>query len=240
MADVSAESPSDALGARLMLLARRAPGLVAILAMAVAGLGISIYLTVIHYQGVPPGLCPTTGVIDCAAVTSSIYSVLPGPGNIPITIPGIIWFLASGGMALVALMAIWRNRREPSRLRLAHLLWGVLGMVFVLYLVYAEIVVLHKLCEWCTVIHLFTLITFLIAFNRWLQRDLPLPALTPVTARQKERDRAPVAENGSNGSKARATATTATTATTRPAQSAGNGARRSGGSGGKSGRRARR
>ncbi|HEU5347021.1 MAG TPA: vitamin K epoxide reductase family protein, partial [Ktedonobacterales bacterium] len=167
MAEVSAEGSSDGLGARLMLLARRAPGLVAVLAMALVGLGISIYLTTVHYQGVAP-VCNTTGVIDCAAVTSSTYSVLPGPGKIPITIPGMIWFLASGGMALVALLAIWRNRREPSRLRLAHLLWGALGMVFVLYLVYAEIVVLHRLCEWCTVVHLLTLITFLIVFNRWL------------------------------------------------------------------------
>ena len=159
-----------------MLLARVAPGPVALLLMALAGLGISIYLTVIHFQGVAP-VCNTNGVIDCAAVTSSAYSIIPGT-KLPITIPGMVWFLVSGGLAVVALAAIWRNRLEPPRVRSAHLLWGAFGMLFVLYLVYAEIVALHRLCEWCTVIHLLTFATFLIALNRWQHRDLPTPTLS--------------------------------------------------------------
>ena len=189
-----AERSSDGVGARLMLLARVAPGPVAMLLMALAGLGISIYLTVIHYQGVAP-LCNTNGVIDCAAVTNSAYSVVPGT-KLPITIPGVVWFLVSGGLALVALVAIWRNRLEPPRLRLAHLLWGAFGMLFVLYLVYAEIVALHRLCEWCTVIHLLTFATFLIALNRWQQRDLPTPTLSAAAIRKSN-------GSGSNGNRTR-------------------------------------
>lgn len=226
MAGLPAETASNGIGARLSLLTRRAPGLVAMLLMALAGLGISIYLTIIHYQGVAP-VCNTTGVIDCAAVTSSAYSVVPGT-HIPITIPGMLWFVVSGGIALVALLAIWRDRLEPSRLRLAHLLWGMAGMVFVLYLVYAEIVVLHRLCEWCTVIHLMTFATFLIALNRWQQRDLPAPTLHVAPAR-----RVTSTSTSANGEKAR------------PAQSNGSSARRSAGNAGnrngsKSGQRARR
>lgn len=212
MAGLPAErSPSD-VSARLLLLARRAPGLVAMLLMALVGLGISIYLTTIHYQGVAP-LCNTTGVIDCARVTSSEYSVLPGT-QIPITIPGMIWFVVSGGMALVALLAIWRNRLEPSRLRLAHLLWGAVGMIFVLYLVYAEIVALRRLCEWCTVVHLLTFATFLLALNRWQQRALPAPDLRVATVKQSGAEHA--SAPASNGGKARQTAPS-----TRQPQSAG-------------------
>lgn len=205
MAGLPAERSSSDVGARLLLLARRAPGLVAMLLMALVGLGISIYLTTIHYQGVAP-ICNTTGVIDCAAVTSSAYSVLPGPGKISITIPGMLWFVVSGGMALVALLAIWRNRPEPSWLRLAHLLWGAVGMVFVLYLVYAEIVTLQRLCEWCTVVHLLTFATFLLALNRWQQRGLPAPDLrvAAVGVRRSSDERASAsAAPASNGGKAR-------------------------------------
>jgi uncharacterized membrane protein len=168
-----------------MLLAQRAPGLVAMLLMALAGLGISIYLTVVHYQGAGIAFCSTTGLVNCNLVTSSGNSVLFGT-PIPITIPGMIWFVVSGGMALVALVAIWQNRREPARLRGAHLLWSVLGMAFVLYLVYVEIVVLHTLCEWCTVVHLLTFATFLLALNRWQQRGLPAPDLRSAPGRRHE------------------------------------------------------
>jgi hypothetical protein len=56
MAGLPIERTSGGVGARLLLLARRAPGLVAMLLMALAGLGISIYLTVVHYQGL--GVAP--------------------------------------------------------------------------------------------------------------------------------------------------------------------------------------
>lgn len=210
-----------------MLLARAAPGLVAILLMALAGLGVSIYLTVVHYQGLGVAFCSTTGLVNCNKVTSSGNSVLFG-SNIPITVPGMLWFLVSGGLALVALRAIWSNRREPARLRTAHLLWATLGMIFVLYLVYAEIVLLHTLCEWCTVIHLLTFATFLLALNRWQQRDLPAPTLGVATAQ-----RSGSASSSANGGKARpASSVTTTATTTRRPQSAG--------SGGKSGRQTRR
>jgi hypothetical protein len=108
-------------------------------------------------------------------------------------------------------------------LRQAHLLWSALGMLFVLYLVYAEIVALHSLCEWCTVVHLLTFATFLLALNRWQQRGLPAPTLSPVVS----------SRSGSVPSSANGTA--------RQPQSASNGARRSaGGSSGKSGQRTRR
>lgn len=202
MARLPAESSYESVGARMLLLARRAPDLTAMLLMAVAGLGISIYLTTVHYQGVAP-VCNTTGVIDCAAVTSSSFSVLPGPGNIPITIPGMLWFVVSGGLALVALLAIWRGRLEPSWLRMTHLLWGLVGMIFVLYLVYAEIVVLHRLCEWCTVVHLLTLATFLLVLNRWQLRGLPLPVLVATPARRSEESAVSATSGRKSGRRAR-------------------------------------
>lgn len=169
----------DTLAARspiegIVALVRDEPSLVAIALMAVAGLAISIYLTTVHYAGVPL-VCTNTGTVDCSAVTTSIYSVVPGT-NLPITIPGMLWFAVSGGLAIYALILHRQQRPEPQRLRLLQLLWGGAGLAFVLYLVYAEIVLIHRICEWCTVVHVLTLATFLVALYRFQQVAAPDPA----------------------------------------------------------------
>jgi uncharacterized membrane protein len=156
-----------ALAVRLIALARAAPSLAALVGMAALGLAISIYLTVVHYARVPL-YCNTGGIVNCQAVTSSVYSVVPGTA-IPITIPGMLWFVVSGALAVVALICLARAQPEPARLRLAHVIWGGLGLVFVLYLVYVELVRLRQICEWCTAVHLLTLGTFLVALYRLQQ-----------------------------------------------------------------------
>lgn len=150
---------------RLLAVLRAAPGLAAMAVMALAGIGIAGYLTAEHYANQEP-FCTTIGPINCASVLKSPYSVLPGT-SIPITIPGMLWFAVSGALAVVGLAAIWRARPEPERLRLAQVVWSAAGMLFVLYLVWAEIVQVRAICAWCTGVHLLTLATFLIALSRW-------------------------------------------------------------------------
>ena len=153
---------------------RWAPDLAALVAMALAGLAISVYLTTVHYAHVPL-LCSAGGIVNCTQVTTSVYSVVPGT-QIPITIPGMLWFLVSGGLASAAWRMQARTGVAPARLGLAHLGWGAIGLVTVLYLVYIEIVRLHAICEWCTAVHMLTLLTFLVALYRVQQ----LPVTTPL------------------------------------------------------------
>jgi len=143
---------------------RRFPAPTALIAFAVLGIGVSAYLTTVHYAGIPL-VCSTTGVVDCAAVTSSAYSVIPGTA-VPITVLGVGWFLGSGALAVAALVAAMADRREPRWLRGSHALLGVAGLLAVLYLVYVETVRLHLLCEWCTAVHLFVFATFLVTLAR--------------------------------------------------------------------------
>lgn len=157
----------------LVALAREQPGLTALLLMSLVGLGVSIYLTIVHYDSKVSLLCTTGGVVNCQSVTTSAYSVIPGT-TIPITIPGMLWFIALGALAGVGLWTAAHSQPEPARLRLAALLWTIAGMVFVLYLVYAEIVKVQRICEWCTVVHLLTLASFLVALTRWQRRDEPV------------------------------------------------------------------
>lgn len=169
-------TPRDASAApganRLLTLARQQPGLTALLLMAVVGLGVSIYLTIVHYDSAVQLVCNTTGLINCQDVTTSAYSVIPGT-TIPITIPGMLWFLALGALAFAGLRWAARDEAEDPRLRITTLGLTVAGLAFVIYLVFCEIVLVQRICEWCTVVHLLTLASFLIALTRWQRRDEP-------------------------------------------------------------------
>lgn len=153
---------------------RRDRAAVALLIFAVAGTAISAYLTALHYADAVP-VCTARGPVDCAGVLQSRWSTVPGT-TVPVTVPGLLWFLVSGGLAAVALRVASTGAAEPRGLRAAHVLWASLGMVAVFYFVYAEMVELHRICEWCTAIHLLVLASLLAA----LLRLQPAPAPSPL------------------------------------------------------------
>ncbi|MGB8346174.1 MAG: vitamin K epoxide reductase family protein [Ktedonobacteraceae bacterium] len=126
-----------------------------LLALSIIGAGIAIYLTTVHYEHVPL-LCSSQGIINCERVTSSAYSVVPGT-TIPITLPGLAWFVVMAALAITSLRSALRW------IKMAALVWTILGMLTVLYLVYAEIVQLHTICLWCTGVHIIIFASFIIA-----------------------------------------------------------------------------
>jgi len=129
-----------------------------LLVLSFLGVGIAIYLTSVHYENVPL-VCSESGLINCARVLSSSYSVVPGT-TLPITIPGFAWCVISASLAIAALFAttgLWQRR-----IRIAQFVWALSGLLAVLYLVYVEIVRLHTICAWCTALHVLILVMFLI------------------------------------------------------------------------------
>ena len=118
---------------------------------SVAGLAISIYLTVVHYSTIPLA-CPVNGAIDCERVLSSRYAVI-GDSGLPTSAAGIVWFEVSAALGLL-------------RFRRALLAWSSIGLVTALFLVYVEIVQLGAVCLWCTAAHAMVLLIFLIALPR--------------------------------------------------------------------------
>jgi uncharacterized membrane protein len=140
---------------------------VALLGIAVIGFAIAGYLTATHANAIPL-VCSINSVVNCASVTHSAYSVIPGT-SIPISVLGVAWFVVSGVLASIGWRAAAIGRLEPGWLRPLHAVWAALALIFVLYLVYVEIVVLHQICEWCTVVHLLVVATFVLALVR-LQR----------------------------------------------------------------------
>ncbi len=139
-----------------MQYARHSGGQLLLLLLAFIGVGISIYLTAVHYENAPL-ICSNSGLVDCARVLSSAFSVVPGTG-VPISVPGLLWCLAIGVLAIVRL----RSSPLPRWLNVAQFLWSLAGMLTVLYLVYVEIVLLHTICAWCTALHVLILLIFLV------------------------------------------------------------------------------
>jgi uncharacterized membrane protein len=124
-----------------------------------AGVGVSIYLTIVHFAGIPLA-CPTNAAINCEQVLSSSYAVVVGSA-IPTSAAGIVWFGVSAAFAAAVLL----NHAAPLRARL-QLGWSAIGLAVVLYLVYVEIVRLGVVCVWCSVAHVLVLVIFLVALPR--------------------------------------------------------------------------
>jgi uncharacterized membrane protein len=123
---------------------------------SVAGLAISVYLTVVHFSTIPLA-CPANAVVKCEQVLTSRYAVIAGTA-LPTSAAGIVWFAISAGLALL------RQRR-------ALLAWASIGLGTAVFLVYVEIVQLGAVCIWCTAAHAMVLVIFLIAL---MQRDLDM------------------------------------------------------------------
>ena len=122
------------------------------LVLSVAGVAVAAYLTYEHFTAGTTLACPNTGVVNCVKVTSSEYSKLLG---IPVALLGLLFFV---GMTALSLPPLWRTTSPwPSRLRLAGVVGGV---VFVCYLIWAELFQIDAICLWCTVVHALTLILF--------------------------------------------------------------------------------
>lgn len=122
--------------------------------LALAGLGVSIYLSIEHASGSKSLACPDSGLFNCHLVTTSKYSVVAG---IPVAYLGLAFFV---GMTLLFSPPAWTAR--PKLARWVRLLAVTLGMGMVLYLVWAELYRIHAICLWCTTVHVVTLLLFAI------------------------------------------------------------------------------
>jgi uncharacterized membrane protein len=122
------------------------------LLLCVAGLAVSGYLTLEHFDASVTLSCPDTGTINCQKVTTSQYSSLLG---IPVALLGLAYFVV--GMFLL-LPSAWRSP-DPA-LIYSRLAWAALGVLMVLYLVWAEFYGVNAICLWCTSVHAITLALF--------------------------------------------------------------------------------
>jgi uncharacterized membrane protein len=157
-------------------------------ALAVAGLGVSTYLTIAHFnESTLLGCSEVKGLVDCTKVTTSAQSYVFG---IPVAVLGLAFFVFA-----VAIMSPWAwraARREIHLIRIASL---VVGIGFVLYLLYAELFIIGSICLYCTSVHVITFLLFVLTMfaaaawglkpgAAWPQRLTPRSFVGPRQARR--------------------------------------------------------
>jgi uncharacterized membrane protein len=127
---------------------------IATLVLALAGLGVSIYLTIAHFTETALAGCSESGLVNCTKVTTSPESYVFG---IPVAVLGLAFFVFA-----VAIMSPWAwqsARREVHLVRMASM---VVGIGFVLYLIYAELFIIGSICLYCTSVHAITFVLFVL------------------------------------------------------------------------------
>jgi uncharacterized membrane protein len=154
-------------------VARTAPPLwlqVTSLVLAVLGLAISAYETYAHYNGNHLLGCPSGagGTFDCAAVITSSQSMVFNV--LPVAVLGLAFYVFA-----VVIFSPWAWQFRGAALRLGGrrvIITGrdvnivrlgsvIVGMGFVMYLIYAEFQI-GSVCEYCSGVHIVTFLLFCI------------------------------------------------------------------------------
>ena len=122
--------------------------------LALAGLGIATYLTIAHYVGTQVLACSTNSVVNCEVVTTSAQSHFLG---MPVSVLGLAYFFVA-----VPLFSPWSWWSSHRWLHVVRLVNAAGAMCFVLWLLSAELVIIHKICLWCTAVHVVIFVLFVL------------------------------------------------------------------------------
>jgi uncharacterized membrane protein len=142
------------------------------LVLSLYGLGASIYLTIAHYDTSIRLACSDNGLVNCQAVTTSSQSVVFG--IFPVAVLGLAFYVF---MVVVNSPWGWRLSRSQPIVRWSRLLSVVVGMGFVIYLIYAELIQINAICLWCTSVHVATFLIFvLVVFHTSLAGSASSPS----------------------------------------------------------------
>jgi uncharacterized membrane protein len=115
--------------------------------LSLIGLALSTYLTITHFQ--PQALvCSGTGFIDCAKVTTSAQSEILG---VPVAILGL-----GNYVVMTALNSPWAWHSKHRWVHEARFILAIISMCFVLWLIYAELIIIGSICIYCTGVHITT------------------------------------------------------------------------------------
>jgi uncharacterized membrane protein len=136
------------------------------LVLSLAGLGMSIYMTIAHYTSTNILVCSSKGYIDCAKVTTSPESMV---FNIfPVAVLGLAFYVF-----MTAINTPWAWRSGIAAIWWARLAGIITGIGFVLYLIYAEVIQIGNLCLDCTTVHVITFLLFVVLVFAATMKPIP-------------------------------------------------------------------
>jgi uncharacterized membrane protein len=125
------------------------------LVLSLAGLGMSIYMTIAHYTSTNILVCSDNGYVNCAKVTTSpeamVFNVFP------VAVLGLAFYVF-----MTAINTPWAWRSGIAAIWWARLAGIITGIGFILYLIYAEVIQIGNLCLDCTTVHVITFLLFVV------------------------------------------------------------------------------
>lgn len=131
------------------------------ISLTVVGVAIAVYLSVVHYsQESVPLLCSSSGLVNCAQVTTSPQSMI---GPLPVAALGVLWFV------VMLVLLVMGGRSGP--LAVVRLLWAAIGLLVVFYLIYAELFLVGAICLWCSAVHVLVIALFLTQLAELTSRE---------------------------------------------------------------------
>ena len=109
-----------------------------------------------HFSAAPAFAgCSDKGVVNCEAVTTSAWSYLFGSHLLPVSVLGLAFFLF-----MIVINSPWGWRAPWPAVHWARLVAAIVGVVMVLYLIWAELFRINEICLYCTGVHVLTFILF--------------------------------------------------------------------------------
>ena len=128
------------------------------LLLAISGLGLSAYLTYVHYN---PGALVCSGD-GCSIVQLSKYSKMFG---VPIALFGVMMF------AVLIAGIVLRELRDDlvDLINTGMVMILVAAVLYWAYLTYLEAYVIHAFCQWCVITSIVTIVLLVVESFRWYQ-----------------------------------------------------------------------
>ena len=127
--------------------------------VSVLGLADASYLTYQHFSASTTFAgCAEQGAVNCEAVTTSAWSHV---GVFPVSVLGLAFFAF-----MVVVNSRWGWKAPWPAVHWVRLISVVVGIVFVLYLIWAELFRINAICLYCTGVHILTFILFALIVGR--------------------------------------------------------------------------
>jgi uncharacterized membrane protein len=116
-------------------------------------------MTIGHYTtNTYLGCSATSGAVSCEKVTTSPEAYV---FHIPVAILGLAFFAF-----MLVINTPWAWRAKLPALHWARLISVIIGIAFVLWLIYAELFLIGSICLYCTSVHVLTFALFTLVIAR--------------------------------------------------------------------------
>ena len=132
------------------------------IALALLGMAVAIYMTIFKLTD-NPRMCLGNG--GCSKVNSSVYAEVYG---IPVAVVGV------AGYVVIAALVFMENRNKFLKQNGTMLVFGLalIGFLFTLYLIYAEIALIKALCPFCLTSQIVMTILFVLSIIRLVRQPV--------------------------------------------------------------------